>query len=204
MKKQIWLAAGIAGMLLGSPAAQAEVNVHLGIGGNRPPSFVLDTRPNFINVPELGFYVSAGGPQDIIRCDNRYYVNHNGRWYISSNYGGPWIIVREGRLPRQISRHRWEDIRRYRDVEYRRHDARYNRDNNYRERDPRDRNYNADDRRPNDRDNNYRERDPRDRNNNPDDRRPNDRDNNNNNQGQQHNQNNPGNDNRPSDGGRRN
>ncbi len=65
MKKQIWIAAGIAGMLLGSPAAQAEVNVRVGIGGDRPPSFVLDSRPDFINVPNLGFYVSSGGPQDI-------------------------------------------------------------------------------------------------------------------------------------------
>ncbi len=133
MKKQIWLAAGIAGMLLGSPAAQAEVNVRL--GGDRPPSFVLDTRPNFINVPNLGFHVSAGGPQDIIRYNGRYYVNHNNRWYISSNFGGPWVIVREGRLPRQIRRHRWEDIRRYRDVEYRRHESRRNRYDHNRERD---------------------------------------------------------------------
>jgi hypothetical protein len=174
MKKQIWFAAGIAGMLLGSPAAQAELNVRIAAGGDRAPSFVLDTRPNFINVPELGFYVSAGGPQDIIRYDNRYYVNHNGRWYISSNYGGPWIIVREGRLPRQIRRHRWEDIRRYRDVEYRRHDARYNRDNNFRERDPRDRN-NVDERRQNDRENNIRNNQDQHNNQfNPDDRRPND------------------------------
>jgi hypothetical protein len=151
MKKQIWLAAGIAGMLLGSPAAQAEVNVRVGVGGDRPPSFVLDTRPNFINVPNLGFYVSAGGAQDIIRYNSRYYVNHNGRWYISSNFRGPWVVIREGRLPRQIRRHRWEDIRRFRDVEYRRHDSRYNRDNNFRERDrghngPNDRRF--DDRRP--------------------------------------------------------
>jgi hypothetical protein len=152
MKKQIWLAAGIAGMLLGSPAAQAEVNVRIGAGGDRPPSFVLDTRPDFINVPSLGFYVSRGGAQDIIRYNSRYYVYDNGRWYISSNFRGPWVVVRDGRLPRQIRRHRWEDIRRYRDVEYRRHESRYNRDNRFRERDPRNHNnqYNPDDRRPND------------------------------------------------------
>ncbi|NTV05340.1 MAG: BcpO-related WXXGXW repeat protein [Chlorobiaceae bacterium] len=177
MKKQIWIAAGIAGMLLGSPAAQAEVNVRVGIGGDRPPSFVFDSRPDFINVPNLGFYVSSGGPQDIVRYNSRYYVFHNGRWFISSNYRGPWVVVREGRLPRQIRRHRWEDIRRYRDVEYRRHESRYNRDDRFRD--------NRDDRF---RDN----RDPRDRNFNPDDRRPDDRGNN------------PGPDNRPNDGGRRN
>jgi len=139
MKKQIWLAAGIAGMLLGSPAANAEVNVRIGERGDRPPSFMLDRQTNFINIPNLGFSVSVGGPQDVIRYGDRYYVNHNGRWYSAFNFRGPWLLVREGRLPRQIRRHRWEDIRNYRDVEYRRHEGRGNRDNNFRERDARDR-----------------------------------------------------------------
>ncbi len=130
MKKQIWLAAGIAGMLLGSPAANAEVNVRIGERGDRPPSFVFDNRTNFINVPNLGFSVSVGSPQDIVRCDGRYYVNHNGRWYVSNNFRGPWILVREGRLPYQIRRHRWEEIRSSRDAEYRRYEGRDNRNNN--------------------------------------------------------------------------
>jgi len=142
MKKQIWLAAGIAGMLLGSPTANAEVNVRIG-GGDRAPSFVFDRQPNFINVPNLGFSVSIGGSQDVISYNNRYYVNHRGRWYVSSNFRGPWVVIREGRLPRQLIRHRWDDIRRFRDVEYRRHEGRNNRDNNnFRERDVHDRNNN--------------------------------------------------------------
>jgi hypothetical protein len=162
MKKQIWLAAGIAGMLLGSPAAQAEVNIRIGERGDRPPSFVFDNRTNFINVPNLGFSVSVGSPQDIVRFDGRYYVNHHGRWYVSNNYRGPWILVREGRLPRQIRRHRWEEIRNYRDVEYRRYEGRNNHDNNFRGRDSRGQN--------NNRDQQYNNQNQ----NNPDDRRPND------------------------------
>jgi hypothetical protein len=168
MKKQIWLAAGIAGMLFGSPAAQAEVNIRIGERGDRPPTYVYDTRPNFINVPNLGFSVSIGSPQDIVSCDGRYYLNHNGRWYVSNNFRGPWILVREGRLPRQIRRHRWEDIRRFRDVEYRRYDSRYNHGSENRRYEGR-----------NNQDNNFREGGHRDNNNNnqnqnnPDDRRPN-------------------------------
>ncbi len=130
MKKQIWLAAGIAGMLLGSPAAQAEVNVRIGERGDRPPSFMFDRRPNFLNIPNLGFSVSIGSSEDIISYGNRYYINHNGRWYVAYNYRGPWMLVREGKLPRQIRRHRWDDIRNFRDVEYRRHDRRNHRDQN--------------------------------------------------------------------------
>ncbi len=160
MKKQIWIAAGIAGMLFGSPAAQAAVNIRIGERGDRPPSFVFDNRTNFINVPSLGFSVSVGSPQDIVRFDGRYYVNHNACWYVSDNFRGPWILVREGRLPRQIRRHRWEEIRSFRDVEYRRYEGRNNHDKNFGRRDSRDQNNfqdqhnnsqnNPDDRRSND------------------------------------------------------
>jgi hypothetical protein len=195
MKKQIWLAAGIAGMLCGSPAAQAEVNVRIAAGGNRPPSFVLDTNPNFINVPNLGFYVSAGGAQDIIRYDDRYYINHNGRWYMSYNYRGPWMLVREGRLPRQIRHHRWEDIRNYRDVEYRRYEGRDHRDNNFRERDRRDYNDNRDQYQHNQNQNNQDQHNNQNQNNN--------NNQNQNNQNHNNNHNNPD-DRRPNDSGRRN
>jgi hypothetical protein len=172
MKKQIWLVAGVAGMLLGSPAAQAEVNIRIGERGGRPPSFVFDNRTNFINVPNLGFSVSVGSPQDIVRCDGRYYVNHNGRWYVSNNFRGAWILVREGRLPYQIRGHRWEEIRSSRDAEYRRYEGRNNHDNNFRGRDFRDRNNNQDQQNHNQNQQNHNQN--QQNQNNPDDRRPND------------------------------
>lgn len=127
MKKSIWLAAGIAGMLLGNPSADtlAEVNVQISVGDR--PSFVIDSAPSFIYLRTQGFSISIESPYDIIYYSNRYYLYYRGHWYRSSNYHGPWILVMNNRLPYQIRRHRWEDIRRYRDVEYRRHDSRNNR-----------------------------------------------------------------------------
>ncbi len=123
MKKQIWLVAGIAGMLLGSPSAQAEVSLHIGIGDR--PRFVLDTRPDFIYLPDRGFSVSIGSPYDIVYYGDRYYLYRDGGWYLASDYRGPWILVRDHRLPYAIRRHRFNDIWRYRDMEYRRHDRVY-------------------------------------------------------------------------------
>lgn len=72
MKKQIWLAAGIAGLLfVHAPAdVQADIGIRLGdvrigIGDDRP-TFVIDTRPEFIYLQDRGFSVSIGGPYDII------------------------------------------------------------------------------------------------------------------------------------------
>jgi len=128
MDRKIWLAAGIAGMLLGTPTAdaRAEVNIRIGGGGDRP-HFVMHRRPDFIYLPDIGFSVSRGAPYDILYYGDRYYLFNNGSWYRSSDYRGPWIIVSYSHLPSRIRRHHWDDIRRYRDNEYRRHDRRFDR-----------------------------------------------------------------------------
>ncbi len=131
MKKNIWLAAGVAAMLLGAPSANAGAEVNIRLGGGRPPSFVLDTRPNFVALPGFGFSVSVGSPYDIVYYGNRYYLFQDGMWYRSSQYRGPWVVVRDGNLPYNIRRHRWEDIRSRRDIEYRRHDNRNNRNQRF-------------------------------------------------------------------------
>jgi hypothetical protein len=132
MKKQIWLAAGITGMLLAYPVAdtKAEVSVHIS-AGERVPAFAIERRPSFIELPGRGFSVSVGSPYDIISYGDVYYINQNGAWYRSSNYRGPWIYVRDHNLPSRIRRHHWDDIRRYRDIEYRRYEGRHNRDQRY-------------------------------------------------------------------------
>ncbi|MEI7933939.1 MAG: hypothetical protein WCH30_02640 [Chlorobiaceae bacterium] len=150
MKKSIWLAAGIAGMLLGNPAADARAEVSIHIGGREKPSFFLSTRPDFISLSDFGFSISVGSPYDIILYRDLYYINQNGIWYCSSNYRGPWAIVRENRLPTRIKSRRWEDIRRTRDIEYRRHNDRFdrNRDNRVQRFDDNNRNNRNDNREP--------------------------------------------------------
>ena len=150
MKKNIWIAAGIAGMLFAYPSTDAKAEVSLRIhAGDRAPvivreehraPFVIERQPDFIALPGFGFSVSVGGPFDVISYGSFYYVNHHGSWYRSSNYRGPWIFVTERSLPSSIRKHSWEDIRRFRDEEYRRHEGRRDRfERDRHERDQRDR-----------------------------------------------------------------
>lgn len=123
MKKQIWIAAGIAGMLLSATPqsdARAEVGFHIRIGERHGPSFVLESWPNFIYLPDQGFYVSQEGPYDIIFFNNMYYINHGGYWYRSYRNRGPWVMIREDGLPPGIRGRRWDDIRHSREFEFRR------------------------------------------------------------------------------------
>jgi len=71
--------------------------------------------------PPLGFYVSVDGPYDMVFYGERYYINDGGRWFWAPSYDGPWIFVDDYRLPGRIRRYRYDEIRHYRDEEFRRH-----------------------------------------------------------------------------------
>jgi hypothetical protein len=64
--------------------------------------------------------VAVGSPYDIVFYDNQYYIYQQGYWYRSSDFRGPWTVIRQNHLPSKIRKHRLEDIRRYRDIENRR------------------------------------------------------------------------------------
>jgi flagellar biosynthesis GTPase FlhF len=126
VKKHIWLVAGITGMLFGIPHADAKAAVNININTGSRPSFLINSPPSFIYLRTQGFSVSVGSPYDIVYYGKRYYIYHNGHWYRSYYYRGPWVLILDSGLPYQIRRHRWDDIRRYRDIEYRRSDSRTN------------------------------------------------------------------------------
>jgi hypothetical protein len=129
MKKQLLLAVLFTGAMTVSAHAGVNVDINLGIPVPLPPTVVVQTPPEFIYSPSLGFYVSVGAPYDIVYLGSDYYLYRDGYYYRSRSYNGPWVGVEGRRLPPGLRRHRYEEIRRYRDGEYRRfnHDrAHYN------------------------------------------------------------------------------
>jgi hypothetical protein len=128
-----------AALLLGTFAASADAELHVNLNVGVPPVVVqpapppvvyaptpapepevyFDTAPQFIFSPALGFYVAVGVPYDVVYIGNRYYLNRGGYWYSAPYYNGPWVVTRRGYLPPGLRRHRFEEIRYYRDVEYR-------------------------------------------------------------------------------------
>jgi len=147
VKKNICLAAGIAGILLATATAvvQADGRNHVRVWGSRPHwggrpywglrasywgwdrpysgwnggYLVIDTPPSFKVLPDYGFSVSIGTPYDIIYYDNLYYIYNNNDWYSSAFYRGPWVFIQESNLPEVIRKHHIEDIRTTRDIESR-------------------------------------------------------------------------------------
>ena len=130
MKKNMWMVAGVAGLFFAYHPADTHAEVGVRIGGihvnvGDRPHFVIDTRPTFIYVPELGYSVAVRTPYNFIFVDGSYFINRDGRWYRSSNYRGPWDVVSFDRLPHAVRARRWDEIGRLRDREYRRHDHQY-------------------------------------------------------------------------------
>ncbi|MDP8305536.1 MAG: hypothetical protein RAO75_03315 [Candidatus Chlorobium antarcticum] len=130
MRKSATILATAALFAFGSyvPPANAEVNLNINVGpprpvlvqSRRPAHFAIESQPRFLYTPNLGFYVSVGAPYDVIYYGDRYYIYNEGSWYRSRNYRGPWDRVKSRRVPTKITRHQHEEIRRFRDTEYRR------------------------------------------------------------------------------------
>lgn len=107
-------------------SAQAEVSVNVNIGApaprvivSSPPSVHFDVAPLFIASPRLGFYVGVDTPYDIIFSSDYFYLYYGNSWHRSNNHNGPWVEVPYRQLPSGIRQHRIEQIRSYRDREYR-------------------------------------------------------------------------------------
>ncbi|HEX9078325.1 MAG TPA: hypothetical protein VF795_01975 [Desulfuromonadaceae bacterium] len=128
MKRNLTIAAlALAATTSFSAPAHAGVNLNIDVGvpvvvAPPPPQIVLRAAPRFIFSPFLGMYVSVGIPYDIVYFGNDYYLYQGGYWYRGPYYNGPWARVGYRRLPPLLRRHRFEEIRRYRDDEFHRYE----------------------------------------------------------------------------------
>jgi hypothetical protein len=79
---------------------------------------VADAVPEFVQPPELGFYVAVGVPYDLFFYNNSYWVNRGNIWYNSPYYNGPWTSIYYSNVPYVFNRYPFETIRHYRDAYY--------------------------------------------------------------------------------------
>ena len=124
MKKRVLVLVMAAAVTVSSAQAEVSVNVNIGVPAPRvivstPPSVRFEVAPLFITSPRLGFYVGVDTPYDIIFSSDYFYLYYGNSWHRSHNHNGPWVEVPYRRLPPGIRNHRIEQIRSYRDREYR-------------------------------------------------------------------------------------
>lgn len=134
--KQVLLSALIvAGTASISHAGGLNVNVDIGVPAPvyapapPPPAYVPAPQvvlpavaPQFVFVPELGYYVAVGTPYDIAYIGNQYYMYNNGVWFRSAYYGGPLVRIERRMWPQLLVRHNMNDFHRFREAEFKRFD----------------------------------------------------------------------------------
>lgn len=125
------LLAVLVAALAAPMAANAEVRVNINVGVPAPPlppppvpvpappRIYFQAPPLFLAPPTLGFYVGVDMPYDIVLVSGTYYLFQGNQWYRASHYNGPWVVTRYEALPSPVRRYKVENIRYYRDHEYR-------------------------------------------------------------------------------------
>lgn len=93
-----------------------DLNVNIGVPA---PVVVIESAPEFILIPTLGFHISIGSPYDIIYLDGSYFLFQHNRWYRSYGYRGPWRLVEPRHLPQRLRKHEYREMLDRRDREYR-------------------------------------------------------------------------------------
>ena len=128
MKKTVLVLVLAALTTAASAGAEMNVNVQIGVPVyappqrvvvSSPPSIHFDEAPLFIAPSGLGFYVGVDTPYDIFLISDVYYLYYGNRWLRARHHNGPWVEVPYRQLPPGIRKHRIEQIRSYRDREYR-------------------------------------------------------------------------------------
>jgi hypothetical protein len=100
-------------------AQSVDFDIHIGNGPQAPPArfgpppIVFEAPPRMVYSDGLRVYMAVGIPQDLFFSQNAYFYHHEGAWYRSPYYKGPWIHTDERGIPPELHRHRIEEIREY-------------------------------------------------------------------------------------------
>jgi hypothetical protein len=103
MKKSIVFCFGILLLVLMALPVEsiAGVNVNVGIYAP-PPAFRIHTPPPMFVIPGTYIYAVPDIDVEILFYQGYWYRPHEGRWYRSKSYNGPWGYLDSGRVPRAL------------------------------------------------------------------------------------------------------
>jgi hypothetical protein len=87
-----------------------------------PPSLYFGEAPQFIYSSALNVYVAVGVPYDLVYTGSAYFYFYGGRWYRGPYYNGPWAFVTRRGYPEVFAKYRINNIRHFRDAEFRRYE----------------------------------------------------------------------------------
>ena len=109
-KKAILVVVLLAASLAGTALAGVNMNINIGVP---LPQVVVAAPPEMAVIPGTYVYIATDVNADLMFYQNNWYRPHNGRWFVSLNYNGPW---RTAAAPPVALRRLPQNYRDYRNV----------------------------------------------------------------------------------------
>lgn len=102
-----WILGALLAVAVCAPPAHAEVRTYFGFtigvhGGSPPPAFVFTDEPHVVYVNQVAVVDDRRCDDDVFSCQGAWWRYHDGWWYRSRRWRGPWEGVDVRYVPRRV------------------------------------------------------------------------------------------------------
>jgi hypothetical protein len=95
----------VAGVLALLPApGAAQINIGITVGTPPPPRLVIPVPPQLVVIPQTQVFYAQAVPYNCFFYSGKYYVSHEGAWFVAPAHQGPWTFVAVERVPKPLLR----------------------------------------------------------------------------------------------------
>ncbi|HMK43026.1 MAG TPA: hypothetical protein VK445_02705 [Dissulfurispiraceae bacterium] len=95
--KKILIASVLMTALIAGGASAAHVSVNVNIGA--PPPVIVSGPPSVFLIPNTPVYFAPDAREQLFFYSGFWYALHDGYWFSSTYYNGPWSYVPSPRVP---------------------------------------------------------------------------------------------------------
>ena len=95
------LVAGVLGLVPAPVAAQIDIGITI---GTQPPPIVIPAPPQLVVIPQTQVFYAPALPYNYFFYGKKYYVSHEGAWFVAPSHQGPWSLVAVERVPAPLLR----------------------------------------------------------------------------------------------------
>jgi hypothetical protein len=82
--------------------AETRFGFQIGISGGSAPPLVFTSEPRYVVVNEVRVIRDDRCDDDVFMADRAYWRMHDGYWYRSGSWRGPWVVVDVRRVPERV------------------------------------------------------------------------------------------------------
>ncbi len=108
--RERWLLAGLLGscalglVVPSMVAAQINIGINIGTPPPPPPPMVIAAPPQLVVIPGTQVFYAPDVPHNYFFYGGKYYVFHEGAWFLAPAHHGPWTFLAMEHVPPPLRR----------------------------------------------------------------------------------------------------